>query len=367
MSYQKQSWEDRPSTSTPISAARLSHMEQGIYDAYDSGGDILSIGTILPFSGDDESVPTGWTVCDGKALSRTGYPELFELIGTTYGSGNGTSTFNIPNLKGKTPVGQDTNDTSFDVLGETGGEKTHTLVSSEMPSHTHTQKSCTNPGDHSHKMYSGYITYQGGSATGNSPATANPDWGGDQWTQGAGGHTHTITLNNTGGDGAHNNLQPYIVINYIIKISPTSSVPATGQIVNTIDASSGNAYSTNFLNNYTPNMKVLWTNSAPTSSFAAQTISLDETLDNYDSYEILFLQGTTVARIMSTGFVPVGNGTILNYVVGYPKYRPTGASVSGTTISFEDCKSLAAFGSGTTENTSIIPMYVIGRRTGLFD
>ena len=58
-------------------------------------------------------------------------------------------------------------------------------------------------GDHSHKMYTGYVTYQGGSATANSPATANPDWGGDQWSQGAGGHSHTITVNNTGNGNAY--------------------------------------------------------------------------------------------------------------------------------------------------------------------
>ena len=84
------------------------------------------------------TAPTGYLLCDGSAVSRTTYADLYTAIGTTYGVGDGSTTFNVPNVKGKVPVGRDNGDTSFDTLGETGGEKTHTLTIAEMPSHTHT-------------------------------------------------------------------------------------------------------------------------------------------------------------------------------------------------------------------------------------
>ena len=75
------------------------------------------VGSISLFAG--TTAPNGWLICDGSAVSRTTYANLFSVIGTTYGSGNGSTTFNIPNLKGKVPVGLDSSDTSFDTIGET--------------------------------------------------------------------------------------------------------------------------------------------------------------------------------------------------------------------------------------------------------
>ena len=62
-------------------------------------------------------------ICDGRAVSRSDYSELFAVIGTTYGSGDGSTTFNLPNLKGRVPVGKDSSQTEFDTIGETGGSK----------------------------------------------------------------------------------------------------------------------------------------------------------------------------------------------------------------------------------------------------
>ena len=111
--------------------------------------------------------------------------------------------------------------------------------------------------------------------------------------------------------------------------------------------------------------KVIWTNTSPTSSFAAQTINLDESLSNYDMYEIIFKLATNMNRVLSTGQIPVGKGTILNYITKNPKYRFTEEYVSGDSIAFEDCNSLNAIGSSTIENTSIVPLYVIAYKTGL--
>lgn len=169
----------------------------------------VTAGIVMAFAG--SSAPAGWLLCDGAAVSRTTYATLFALIGTTYGAGDGSTTFNVPNLKGRVPVGKDAGQTEFDVLGETGGEKTHQLTSAEMPSHTHTQNA------HSH------VQQQPGAATGNFASGTR-----DASSCGTGGSPSaladalstqtTVAVNqNTGGDGAHNNLQPYIALNYIIK------------------------------------------------------------------------------------------------------------------------------------------------------
>ena len=150
------------------------------------------VGCINLYAG--STAPTGWLICDGSAVSRTTYADLFNAIGTSYGAGDGSTTFNVPNLKGKVPVGLDLNDTDFDTLGETGGEKTHTLTTQEMPSHTHTPATTIN-----------------GNSTG---YTEGSNWSEGVYTRSTFGVT--LSLNNTGGGQSHNNLQPYIVMNYII-------------------------------------------------------------------------------------------------------------------------------------------------------
>ena len=111
---------------------------------------------------------------------------------------------------------------------------------------------------------------------------------------------------------------------------------------------------------------ILWTNSNPTSSFDTQTINLSESLANYDMYEIIFRLSTAMVRAKTTGKIPVGQGTILDFIAVYPKYRYTGESVTGSTILFGNCNSLNAIGSSVVENTSIVPLYVLGYKTGLF-
>ena len=95
------------------------------------GGGITWWGTSDPASpgGDIE-----YAIPDGRALSRTTYAVLFALWGTTFGTGNGTSTFNMPNARGRVQVGRDSADSDFNTMGETRGAKTHTLTSSNLPS-----------------------------------------------------------------------------------------------------------------------------------------------------------------------------------------------------------------------------------------
>ena len=151
--------------------------------------DTVPIGAIQAFGG--ANAPKNWLICNGSAVSRTTYAKLFSVIGTTYGQGDGATTFNLPNLAGKVAVGSGTDY----VLGSSGGEETHTLTATEMPSHTHT--------------------------IGSGRALVNANGAGTACTA-AGGSAlgfafMTEIADATGGGGAHNNMQPYVVTNYIIK------------------------------------------------------------------------------------------------------------------------------------------------------
>jgi len=139
-------------------------------------------GVIKGFGG--TVAPSGYLICDGSAISRVTYANLFSVLGTTYGIGDGSTTFNIPDLRGNVPVGYKSGDGSFGTLGGQVGEKTHTLTVPEIPSHTHGLN-------------------ESGATGAGTPA---PTGGGSSAFTGA-----------TGGDGAHNNIQPSLVINYIIK------------------------------------------------------------------------------------------------------------------------------------------------------
>ena len=163
----------------------------------------IPIGGVTQYAG-ATSPSANWAICDGTAVSRTTYATLFSRIGTTYGVGNGTTTFNLPNVKGKVIAGLDSTQTEFDALAETGGAKTHTLTSAEMPSHTHIQDSHThNVGWDGAGLANGSTSVWGLQSSGNNKATSG-----------------TVATNqNTGGGGAHNNLQPYIVMNYLIRMA----------------------------------------------------------------------------------------------------------------------------------------------------
>jgi microcystin-dependent protein len=161
------------------------------------------------------TAPSGWLICDGAAVSRSTYSALFTSIGTTYGAGNGSTTFNLPNLKGRVPVGLDSAQTEFDVRGETGGAKTHTLTTAQMPVHNHTASTNTT-GAHVHQSQ-GYWSGGGGLGGAISRTTVGGDPIDTNSLRSAGDHSHTVTVNNAGSGSAHNNLQPYLVMHYIIK------------------------------------------------------------------------------------------------------------------------------------------------------
>jgi microcystin-dependent protein len=186
----------------------------------------VPVGVVVPFAG--STSPAGWELCYGQAVSRTTYAGLFTTIGTTYGSGDGSTTFNVPDLRGRVSAGKDDmggtaasrltaagSGITGTTLGATGGAQTHTLTSAEMPSHTHTQDA------HGHELFS-TAGLNLGSSEGGTPdfvrsifVRTAADSNSTKWTA----DQRVATNQNTGGGGAHPITQPTIILNYIIKVA----------------------------------------------------------------------------------------------------------------------------------------------------
>lgn len=154
----------------------------------------IPAGSVMDYAG--ATAPSGWLLCAGQAVSRSTYADLFTAISTTYGVGDGSTTFNLPDLRGRVAVGKDDmNGTAANritsggsgitgtTLGAVGGTQTHTLSTAEMPAHTHNVP----------------VAGCGGSA--------------GLYISGTG----TQATSSTGGGGAHQNVQPSMILNKIIK------------------------------------------------------------------------------------------------------------------------------------------------------
>ncbi len=156
----------------------------------------MPIGSVIIWT--TSTAPSGFLLCDGSAISRSLYAELFAVIGTTFGVGDGASSFNIPDMRGRVIIMVDgtagritsasTNGANADTLGGAGGAETHTLTTAQLPSHTHIFYTYSQVGSTSY-IGSGFDT---------APTTA-------------------VSTSSTGGGGAHSNTQPWVALNFIIK------------------------------------------------------------------------------------------------------------------------------------------------------
>jgi microcystin-dependent protein len=168
-------------------------------------------GIVTPFAG--ATAPDTWLLCDGSAVSRTTYADLFRVIGTTYGVGDGSTTFGLPDLRGRVAAGKDNmGGTDADrltasgcgidgnVLGIAGGSETHTLTTDQMPAHDHRVRASI------------------GETNTQINSLGNTGFAG--WSNGDNGLTSgggVDLVENTGGSEPHPIVQPTIVLNYIIK------------------------------------------------------------------------------------------------------------------------------------------------------
>jgi len=162
--------------------------------------------------------PKGWAMCNGQTLPINQNQAIFALLGTTYG-GNGQTTFQLPNLQGRVPVHQGSGGGTTVVLGQSAGETTHTLIVSEMPSHSHSLNAdaATAAGSNTNTPATAGTKVLGQSAgTGGTPptpftinlySTANPN-----------GTLNPNCLTPNGGSQPHENEQPYLVLNFCIAL-----------------------------------------------------------------------------------------------------------------------------------------------------
>ena len=194
-------------------------------------------GIVMPFAG--STAPQGYLLCDGSAVSRADYADLFTAIGTVYGAGDGATTFNLPDLSGRVVLGV----SQSHALGTTGGEATHTLTEQELPAHSHVVPAHSHENDItatmpalSHSITQPAFKYnranskntraeysrQGFTSTNTATATRStnvaianhPET--DCTVSGGVSPSTASTSTVTGGNGAHNNMQPYVVASYII-------------------------------------------------------------------------------------------------------------------------------------------------------
>jgi len=255
------------------------------------GGGGLNIGSIIEFAG--SNIPTGFLKCEGQSLSKSQYPDLFDVIGYTYGgSGN---NFNLPNLKGRVPVGVDSNDTNFNALGKTYGDKTH---AHNINGHTHhyglrylgfygdTQlEGSSGVGIMNYSSDNNY-TLSGYGASVGSVTTNNMNGGTTQSVQTVSpnayqmeGDTSYTGMNTNNGSS----YQPSFATYFIIKVENTVPVPQTSQVTSTYEESANDVYSCNYVNGKVGN--VLYSNSTGTTS----DFTLQDNVTNYKKIEVGYI------------------------------------------------------------------------------
>lgn len=202
-------------TLTVSSLAGFAHTHENASE----GGRVLPAGMLMPWAGTGVA-PDGWLECNGQTVLRSSFPDLFIAIGETYGAGNGSTTFQVPNLKGRVAVGVDASQEEFSVLGKAGGSKTSVAAHTHANTHSHsgTTGGMSENATHAHQYFdsqaqtgtpASYGTAEVGNSTRTTLSTSTE-------------HTHAFTTTASSGDTAptglaSGNLQPFISLRYMMK------------------------------------------------------------------------------------------------------------------------------------------------------
>ncbi|URM86199.1 minor tail protein [Microbacterium phage Loca] len=188
----------------------LRQLEEAVRTLQRRVGEILQqlapVGTIHAFAG--PVAPANYVLMDGRQLSRADYPALYALIGDTYGAGNGTTTFNVPDARGRALVALDTAQTEFNAMGKKGGAKTVTLTAAQLPAHTHV---FANSNAHAFSwggVGGTTVHVQNAIAAAGAPPSNNLTTNQGNWNK---------TANDGGSGDPHSNLQPFLTVAYVIK------------------------------------------------------------------------------------------------------------------------------------------------------
>lgn len=179
----------------------------------------IPTGTIFHFAG--ASIPTGWLLCDGSAVSRTTYAELFSVIDTTWGAGDGESTFNLPDFRGRVIVGTQGpggNSQPTLPLGDDsyGGEQEHTLLEAELAEHDHGGQTAENSVSHAHATPAD-TTVEAPGSTLNVVTSGGTGVSFGSQTTGNESAEHVHAIPTDGSNTPHNNMQPFGAATIIIK------------------------------------------------------------------------------------------------------------------------------------------------------
>ena len=294
----------------------------------DNNIESVPIGAIQPYAG--AYIPQGWLLCNGQAVDRTAYSELFNIIGTIYGDGDGETTFNLPDLRTRVPVGFDIsgNSSLFNSLGKIGGSTHKDLrawignIDSNVGRMAYVRESVV-PGQRTESQsyaYDGLNMFYSGQASYNHTTRVSDDQG-----------NHPVDIT-----------QPYIVINYLIKAKCTQGVMVLGnQYASVVDNCSSisttdalSAYQGKSLNDKLDGIigTVLYANASGNTG----TVELYDNISNYDYLEIFYIDN--VSAQFSTRFIPNGVSQTCNLTVaaidnGDTLYVKNGQkTISGNTI-----------------------------------